>query len=342
MSRFPVLVDMDALLARLTREEGELMRTLASLEERIRQFEGVERPAFDEWLRIELGPRFSAFEELIEQLRLKEFLARRTAELVNQEGYHPREALYLATAQVEPTASQEGAQDFHESEADPVGSGPKRSGQSSWDPDEVEARRSAKREAKRDARRSAKREARGRQGADGANGAHGASSALGASAESARRKLVAVYRSLARRLHPDSPVAIGGDRGRKLWLEVQVAYEAGQLERLLAVAAWIEEAAPAGVGEPLSSGRKPGASFSERYERLRSFRKAHAKLQGDLELFSTHPAWGFGSARGSDRRKLLKRAARELDEEMARAQNAFAELDDFLTTIGKPRAPKRR
>ena len=52
----PVLTDMQQLLRRLAIEEDDQRRDLARREDRLRRFEDLERPAYESWLRLEIGP----------------------------------------------------------------------------------------------------------------------------------------------------------------------------------------------------------------------------------------------------------------------------------------------
>ena len=65
----PVVADLGALLERLATEERARRAELAALEERLRRFEDVERPAYTEWLRLTLGPVLTALEARYEELR---------------------------------------------------------------------------------------------------------------------------------------------------------------------------------------------------------------------------------------------------------------------------------
>src|SRR6185503_2238082 len=176
----PVLSDLHALLRRLALDEHDRVRELASLENRIRRFEDVERPAYDRWRRLAFGPSLSALQTLYDEVHARRAVARRVMELVERRHLRPREALYVAT---HPASA-----DMHE----PGGA----------DADAVEARRRAKRERKRDERKQAMHEKRA------SNEAPRGTPAAGANDTAASLRIVTLYRALARRLHPDSPTAI--------------------------------------------------------------------------------------------------------------------------------------
>lgn len=314
----PVLTDLNALLRKLALEERELLRKLANLEDRVRQFEDFERPAYEAWLRLEFGPKLSALEEVYEQIRVLRITVHRIEELVDQ-GLHPREALYVASGR--------GAK---KTEGEEPGS------QGAWDAEEIEARRRAKKEAKREARREAKKEKRRaeKETASPSNETPHKSTP----AQTSRSKLVSLYRALARKLHPDSAQAIASDRAQRLWLEVQDAYEASDYERLLAVAAWLgDDALEPGKANPASP-----LSLPERFERIRALGISKFKLQKAVGRLGEHPAWDFSKTHGAARRKIRQRAAREIGDELARAQDALTAYEDFITSIGPARPPQAR
>jgi len=311
VSKFPIPVDLQSLLERLAREDQRLMHRLAELEDRIRKFEDFERPSYDEWIRLELGPQLMTLEELHQRIYERRILAQRVNDLIEGEGMHPREALYIALGK--------GADPRTEKKT-------KSKSEGAWDEDEIEARRRAKIEAKRAARRQDKKEQKEIK-------KEGRLAPL-------KGGLVSLYRALARRLHPDSAHLVQGlpaYRVLSLWMEVQTAYDSGNSERLLAITAWLSE----NTNEDLSS-ESPSSSFSERYEKIRSMKKSISRLEEKVSQLGTHPAWKFGDVRSSARRKIRQRAARELEDELARTQEVMDLLDDFIESIGPPRPPKKR
>ena len=296
---------------RLAAEEVTLRRDLAALEARIREFEDGERPAYDAWLRVALGPAFAALGEASEALRARSMVAERVGELVEMEGLHPREALYLVT---------EGAMDAW-------------AGRDDGEREEIEARRRAKRERKRAARREARR---------GSRAGRDEGTPDDAAAVVRRRRIATLYRALARRLHPDSATAIAGldhARVQAVWLEVQGAYGARSLERLLAISAWLESESETAPDAPE---RAPSAllSVAERHERLRALRRARRTLLGRLAELEREPGWGFARASTRTRRDMKQTATRTLAAELARVQAALREVDEQLASIGPPRPPR--
>lgn len=326
-ANLPVPSDAQQLRARLAVEERDLVDRLAALEARVRRFADVERPAFASWRRLEFGPLLATLQELSDELRMRSVLADRLSTLVEQHGLHPREALHHLT-QPEPRRA--------------------RPADGTFDPDEVAARRRAKLERKRAERRAAKREKRA---ADRPSQPQ-ASGAAAASAGTRPGRVVDLYRALARRIHPDSPSALrtlDPVRLGALWTDVQDAYEAGSLERLLAISAWVETLADAGAGDAAHAERfaagatERGAllSFSERYERLRGLRRAQRALERQLTELRADPAWAFAEQRAAARRKLARQARAAIDEDIARVRGALQELDEFFAAIGSPRPPRR-
>lgn len=330
----PVPGDAGRLTERLAAEERELVEHLATLEAHLRHFADVERPAYESWRRLEHGPLLATLTELSEQLRLRGIVARRVQDLVERDGLHPREALFMVE---NPDAW------------------PARVPGGGFDPDEVEARRRAKRDRKRAERREAK-QARKRDRASAGGDAPGAASS---DAPRAGARVVDLYRALARRIHPDSPLAlrsVAPDRLGALWADVQDAYESASLERLLAIAAWVdtleqaERGATSGMAGP-EPGRRAvdpraerprGAllSFTERYDRLRALRRSLRALERDLAALREDPAWDFERRRRDDARGVARAARSAIEAEVERIRRSLAELEDFLRDIGPPRAPR--
>jgi hypothetical protein len=309
----PVVVDLHQLLRRLAREEGDCQRALAELEDRIRQFEDVERPAYESWLRLELGPILTRLDEVAAELRVQQMIAERVAELVDEHGLHPRQALHVV---------REGA---------PAAPGPPPGDATR---EEIEARRRAKRERKRAARKQARRTQRA---ADG--GPEGA----GVPDGGARLRMLALYRGLARQLHPDSPTrlrALAPARLRTIWAEVQAAYAARSVERMLALSAWLETVAVAGTDAASPEAEPaPLLSLAERHERLRALRRSWRSLTRRLTELAHDPGWGFPETSARDRRRLRQAAARRFADELAARQAALQEVVDVLAAIGPPRPP---
>ncbi len=303
MPRLPVPVELEVLLKRLTLEEAQISLALARLEEELRQFEDFVRPAYDHWIRIELGPRLFTLELIFEKIRERQILARRIIELQQSGEFTPREAHYLALG--------------HDS-----------------DSAEVTARRRAKLETKRTARREEKKRAKDERKNLSPSIFKGIFE-NDKTQMNPRRRLISLYRILARQLHPDSPLALKtlpNPRLLKLWHEVQSAYHSANYERLVAIAAWLGGNSPTPFANALG--------LSERFERIRSMERSCFRLKKQLSELGTHPGWNFLAANAPLKRKLLQKAAHDLEAETARAQQALESLKDFFKTIGSPKAPK--
>jgi len=246
-------------------------------------------------------------------------------ELVERQGLHPREALYVVTTSGTDTDSGTS---------------------SGWDPDEVEARRRAKLERKRMERRQAKR---ARSGAAGTPPVATPGSERAPHTERRRTRIVRLYRALARQLHPDSPTvlrSLTATRMRQIWTEVQTAYEALDLDRLLGLSAWLDTMAASGTvpgsGEPALADESPPPllSLDERHQRLRALRRACRALERRLARLETDPAWNFAHMPERRRRTLRVEAAAELDRRVAQLHELAQTLDDFFASIGSPRRPR--
>jgi hypothetical protein len=316
MCALPAIIDIRDQRQRLLQEERELLRKLAALEERIRQFEDVDQPAYESWLSQEFGPELSTLEEQYAAIRAMRLRVQRIEDLIERKRLHPREALYEADRHSSAEATDES-----DAEA------------------EQAARRQAKKEAKREARRAEKKEKRraeheARSHFSAPRGQADENPGLGS-----RKRLVTLYRTLARKLHPDSPGFVASDRTQRLWLDVQMAYESSDFERLLSISAWLEGPEGSLVGaEPHSA----VLSLSEHQERNRVLGISRYRLQKTTARLAEHPAWEFtrGPATAAGRQRLRKRIAREIEQELERAQNALAAYEDFIESIGPPRAPR--
>ena len=163
--------------------------------------------------------------------------------------------------------------------------------------------------------------------------------------EGPRRQLTALYRALARSLHPDSPTvvrALAPARLRTIWAEVQAAYAVRSLERLVALSTWLETVTVAGLDAAIADGAADGPflSLAERHARLRALRRSARALERRLAELAREPAWDFASAPASARRKLERAAARRLAGERDAMEAALAAVDEFLADIGPPRPPR--
>lgn len=139
-----------------------------------------------------------------------------------------------------------------------------------------------------------------------------------------REKLKQLYRSLARLLHPDVNGGKSGGHRYELWLRVQAAYEAGDLERLKNILALLDAKE--------HEERIPDAwSIGELRRQVAQVLDAALAMRRRLHRVHRDRAWGF-SREGANRR--MRRAYRliqsELTQELSEAQEALAALEEFI------------
>lgn len=324
MSQFPVLISSEALLRSITEQERILTRRLGELEGEIRNFEDTDAPSYRTWIRCELGPQTIQLEEILASIHEKRTLALRIARLVQNYELHPREALYLVKHADELSQASEEGQDQQKNSKQSS-----KNSHSNWNQEEVQARRQAKLESKREARRHKKKQER-----------------MAMKSEEdltlpPQKRLTTIYRALARVLHPDSPdfiQTISSAHALDLWLEVQTAYNSGQSERLLALAAWLETEQGGGKnGLNLAS----VLTVSERMERVRAMKRSCSKLSNTLSQLKVRPEWKFTKQTSHTRRKILQKATRALSDETSEAQSILDDLEDWIKSIGSPRMPRK-
>jgi hypothetical protein len=344
-----VLVDLETVLNRLQAEERVWSKRLAELENSVRSFEDLDRPQYEQWLRLELGPILQTIEELYSRVQERRIFARRIVELSEKHGLHPREALFLVMeADLRSTEERERRKAEKESDSESDEKTKKSDSETKKDPwsaDEIEARRRAKKETKREARREkfqdkaqAKAEEKLREEAS-APGAR-TQSARAKPEDKTRHQIITLYRTLVRRLHPDSPEiirSISPSRLSAIWYEVQEAYTKKSLERMLAIAAWLEENT---FGAENFSLAQSALTVSERYDRMKSIEKSCERIQKKINHLVDHPAWDFTALTAQAKKKLRVAASQEAGEELGKVQEILAELGDFIDSIGPPRPPK--
>lgn len=334
MSRLPVPVDHDSLSKRLTLEEKYLLQSLAQLEDRVRKFEDFEHTAYENWFRLEFGPELMALQQTYEIIRERQILVRRINELIETDGFTPREALYVALNKNQPTVSNSNSNSNSKKSHD-------------HDADEIAARRRAKLESKRAVRREEKKQ---KKKNNSNNNDQSAPRETKSQADPNRNRMVSLYRNLARRLHPDSPLSIKDlptSRVLNLWFEVHSAYHSANYERLVAITAWLDQRQlEDGASQSTPFGLSFSASFSERFERIRSMTKSCSRLKKRITELETHPAWNFLNAREPLNQKVnlktRRRAAKELEEETAHTRLGLEALNDFIESIGTAKPPRER
>ncbi len=122
-----------------------------------------------------------------------------------------------------------------------------------------------------------------------------------------RKSVKAIYRRLAKRLHPDQN-GEGGELEKAFWEEVQLAYQAKDAAALEA----IELRYRLESGEPMGEPEKPALSQLER--NLATKRRG---LQADLRMLKRKPAWNFSGLAPEELQQLQEQISMELDEQKA-------------------------
>ena len=301
----PVLSDSASLHARLDAEERQIIEHLRSCERIVRNFEDRDVPAYQTWLRREFGPLLSAIEQMVAQVRAKQSLLQRVEQILEEGSLQSREALYEALHGGVPIEDEERL-----------------------------ARKRAKLETKRELRREAKKNKRKTE--------RDLTASSAGHSRSPGKKILNLYRHLARRLHPDATRAVGAtaELHQRIWLEVQAAYESSDLHRLLSLASWLDS----GSEEHAHSGaRMPSHSFSERYEALRALKRSLAQTERKALELRERPEWDFLARSSTAVRYALKRDIRlELEENLAHAEETLAACEEAIRSIGPARPARIR
>jgi hypothetical protein len=145
-------------------------------------------------------------------------------------------------------------------------------------------------------------------------------------------RLKDLYRSLARRLHPDS----GGKRSAKeteWWHQTQAAYEAGNIEQLEVILTLVE----------IEEKGTTEASVSILQQITIQFKKGLNALRREIRRYRADAAWNF--SRLDDFGPLLHRTRETLEMEKARLatllQRCQAQIQSW-EALGRPRPKARR
>lgn len=153
-----------------------------------------------------------------------------------------------------------------------------------------------------------------------------------ASAGKREPKIKNLYRDLARRLHPDTQAEKTFEaRKKELWLEVQAAYQDGDLERLEVLAAKADLIEGL-IGEHTTVSQIRGITSNLR-DSLR------AVLQR-LGMAERHIAWKFNERR--DHSKLQRRQGALLAQEIERLRRDLAYIEKRLQYFMEPPKPKKK
>jgi hypothetical protein len=145
-------------------------------------------------------------------------------------------------------------------------------------------------------------------------------------------RLKDLYRSLARRLHPDA----GGPRTQKeieWWHQTQAAYQAGDIEQLelILTLADIED-----------KGAKE-ASVSILQQIINQFKQSLKELKRELKQYRRDAAWNFSKL--EDDRPILQRTREMLEAEKMRLailHDGFQAQIDAWKRLGQPSPGRRR
>lgn len=148
---------------------------------------------------------------------------------------------------------------------------------------------------------------------------------------SQENRLKALYRRLARELHPDANPNHGW-RERELWHEVQAAYVARDLERLEAAAGRVE------IGVQGASHNLP---LSRLARMTRDLRHALHGLRAQLRQARAHSAWDF-SARTTERGEWENQYRRRLLQLKGRAASELARFSEILDALAAKAAGGRK
>jgi hypothetical protein len=192
------------------------------------------------------------------------------------------------------------------------------------DREQVEQRRRAKIENKRADRKAQKKEQKDSKRRESISGL--------------REQVVAIYRLLVRKLHPDSHdrvTTLLEKQMSTIWQEVQNAYEKENLEQLISISAWLDSQTKEVTPIPTSS-------FSQQSERIQLLRRSCARTEKRIEQLRESPAWGFSpESDAKTLRKLRQTAAQELDEEIIYMRNLLVELEEFIRGLAREKRRKR-
>lgn len=148
-------------------------------------------------------------------------------------------------------------------------------------------------------------------------------------------RLKALFRELARKLHPDANPAIT-PRERELWHEVHAAYESKNLDALETLSAMLESESSAGYLRIRSVSRLR-AVFDEFQRKLKAAQKA-------VRTAKKEPAWGFGEIEKNPARlnELAQDIEREVKEDTCALEAMVADYEEQIESWKNPVSNKMR
>lgn len=136
-------------------------------------------------------------------------------------------------------------------------------------------------------------------------------------------RLKDLYRRLARMLHPDVVGEKGGQQSHSLWLQVQAAYDSGDLGRLEGIFLMLE-----GKGGPP---KESLASISEIREAMAQLMASIQAMRRRIRNAHRDRAWGFSKTGRNPRKKRVYRMVRqEMEAELREAQETLDAIDEFI------------
>jgi hypothetical protein len=149
--------------------------------------------------------------------------------------------------------------------------------------------------------------------------------------------LKALYRKLARQLHPDVSAVddpILRKRADALWLQVQEAYDQKDLPRLGTLATMFDSLTPEGEKAKVSGLAQIAVKLSDLLASIKRYRRASGSLKRDLNRAKLDPSFGF--ARTKKTKAMRKRAERDLRDELVEAQEGLTQLEAFIEQWERP------
>lgn len=234
-----IAVDREPILRDWRLKYRELERELVELAKRTEDYHFRAVPEFQSWVARTFGEALSEIREMEERIREAEFIALATEAEAAASGSTEAEAYRMVLFR------KERGEDLFPSDESAV----EDDWESGWE--EVDPERDYREEQRSGGRRdrdsddastSRGRGRNRRESADDASRdffrAREAEARLAESSQDSAR-LKTLYRKLAFALHPDVNPDLGA-RERKIWAEVQEAYDERDLERLVLLHSWLE------------------------------------------------------------------------------------------------------
>lgn len=369
--RWLILIDDAPIREAAFRAYRKLEDQLGRVRREMEAYESGDLPAYQRWEAVTLGPLLSELRALAQEIDQKRNLLDAVADEQGWSGCS-RLAAYRRVMRdlekpPEPAEPFEAFADEPEDDGEPgdfAGEGPKLFGDSDLPPgmnarvyDSLPARE--KREFREfyeglaelfeimtglaaprlDDVLQASREGRG-SGSKGAapgarpHGSHEHPAAAKPPPDRATSRLKDLYRKLVRQLHPD----LHGEQTaqeREFWHQAQAAYQAGDVERLEALAGRID------LGLTGAADHLPVQIL---LRMARELRESLQSLQRQLSQAKNHPAWNFrkkGAALVKFELKRRRELSRGLESMRAEVDFLRRDLENLAARAAKPKAMKK-